>query len=444
PRWDDAFKYDPVKPVNSLKNVSQASTTWPDSHVNITFANETMHFAIDTTIDQQLTQTAACCPQSFCFNGTSCINSEVYRNNPKLPPIFMTYGETGYRCSQAGNWSVVSLKQDFYRNDTGYCTEDSECYADNRCFADGEWDLFDSVDRMCSNGAWTTRTKYLAASLLQFVDDNSLTDYSLYCDKLGDATDFAFDDPDSNYVVKDNKNFDDYVFQGSQYCYSGNCINNVCVLSYDDTVIMATSLNTAMNDTLYPFYEAFGFNTSTDKEVTDYDTGDSIELVFDSNRAGSLHYSSKKQVAYYTTDRSIIFDPSPLESFVSYLTSPVTSLINTIKSLFTPPATPEFTNTLDKVGDFDRVYFAQKGSKTIQGIQEKRYNDVTQVLESSLSITYSDFDSNITYAVLSRGEVGLDAQEDTATNTHTILGISSDPQLFNTVWPDLTAKVRIE
>lgn len=431
PAWKNAFQFSPTKPVDSAKT---NPTSWPDTHINTTYV-------LQQNINIGTLNASACCPGSFCFDGTTCVDSLNYTSDPKKPPIFMTYGETGYRCSAQGTWAVVSLKQDFNRNDSGYCTDPNECYAEGKCYSDGQWALFgpasNRVDRMCISGSWTTRTKYIAFALLQYVKDNNIPEYALYCDIRANALGETIQ-PD--FAVSAARKFNDYFFN-SVFCSAGRCANNFCVLQFGTTAIIGTSLNRLINDTSYPVYEAFGFNISKDK-VADLNTGNEITKIFESDESGVLSYSSTKQIIFYSADKNVApFNPTAFEILFDTLTSPIASIVNFIKSLI--QTTYAFTDTLDKIADFDKVYFAQSSGKAIVGIQETKYDSQRNSLQTFVSLNYTGFDTtfktNACDAVFAR----LPSAVCNVTDSVYIFDSSGTPNTYTNVWPDLTAKTRI-
>jgi hypothetical protein len=448
--WADAFVYSPTKPIDTLKELDLA---WP-----FTYYDSALYIP-----PPSISQVNLCCPNSFCFNGTSCEDSETYFNNPKKPPIYSTYGQTGFRCNSQGEWRVVSLKKDFFHEDDGYCTESNECYAEGQCFRNGEWKIFNGVDRMCIDGNWTTRVKYIAAALTNYTQDYKTfvgPDYSLYCDdvqkSLGDDSS-ALNYPITDLIPDSQKaSFNEYTGllgatdTGSSYCRDQNgndipCVNSFCVLSFGNTVILGTSLNRPINTSSFPFYEAFGFrdeDSQTEALIEKLDTGDNITRVFQSPESGKLFYSKNKQIVFYTVDSSLPDFKADLGSkMLSILTSPIQSIINVVKNFIKGPQ--EFSVVLDRTADFDKLYFNTKGSRSIAGVQETKFNDVEdiEIVQTALTINYTGFTSDICRAAIAQG-LGCNI---TATGDSLVYGVTDDITAgFDEIWPDLTAKVRID
>lgn len=432
--WKDAYMYDKNKPVDSLKNNSEINLNWPGNYVNTTYLALSQVNLDVTNLEKE-----SCCPASFCFNGTSCINSEMYdETHPKEPPIFMTYGETGYRCSN-GTWKVISLKKDYNQQDDGYCNEDTSCYADGLCYKNEEWNIFEGTDRMCINGNWTTRTKYIAYALLNYTETNNIVDYSLYCDKIENAvgetlTGNVEDQTNQlDFIVKDNKLFGDYLG-----LTSNAEMNNICVLRFslagNEQVMLGTSLNTPLDD--LTLYEAFGF-TQDENTSAEFETGNEIKAVYDSSKSGTLYYSPSKQVMFYSAN-SIVppFTATLGETILYKIQHPIIAIASFINGLF---GSDVQTDALNKAADFDKVYFMKKSGKTVTGIQETKYDESVKSLQTFVSMNYTGFTSDICKAA---GERGLNCDNSTVTSSY-IYGVFNSPNDLTDIWPDMTAKLRL-
>ncbi len=452
PLWENVSMYGAANPVNSTSSLTPG---WPFGYYNDTIyiipPNET------------ITQLDACCPGTFCFNGTTCEDSVVYEYNPQHPPVFSTYGQEGYRCSPSGNWNLVSLKYDYNQNGTGYCNDDSSCYANNECYASGNWSLFDGVDRMCDNGNWTTRTKYIAAALLNYTASYPLTitSYELFCDNWKNALDDNVFDLDYVVNLSDTSKpvFDSYFFSGnisgygpSPFCINNDCINDVCVLRFNDgsdRTILGTSLNLPINETTYPVYQAFGFDPTTSdcQNVVDgscsFNTGDSITRVLSSSKSGDLFYSGNKQVMFYSAQQGIeVFKAGLVDQIFNILQHPISTIVSLVQSV-AAPSNPAYNSldVLNKISDFDRVYFAKSSGKTINGIQETKYDNESNSLKTIISVTYSGFNENICQAVTQQNP-SVTCQN---SNGAQVVYYAADPGSpgLNELWQDLTSKIRI-
>ncbi|MFW5747001.1 MAG: hypothetical protein ACOCWQ_05640, partial [Nanoarchaeota archaeon] len=204
----------------------------------------------------------SCCPESYCWNGSVCI--EDMGNEPSLSPFMMneTTG-AGYRCVD-GSWQWSTKKYDWNHKEFGYCAEESSCFVrverpgdvvsaeDPLCVEDGYY----IGDYMCDAGVWRTRTQFLAGYLLTIAEDKSPTEYELFCDHFEKTL---------NYVgVSEGRSMADMLagkvadlkrYGGSDWVCDipstedvEECVNHFCVLTYDDKTVLATSLNQPLDE----------------------------------------------------------------------------------------------------------------------------------------------------------------------------------------------------
>lgn len=192
--------------------------------------------------DQRLftDSSSSCCPKDFCFDGKNCVESTLYEQNVLKEPMFLSFGNDGYRCvkqrDENGNiteeavWEFSKYKYDPYRLQSGYCPYDDMCFVTNQeeesddpfgnrwtdsqrdavfygCTYDknfvadsdissklkigdfderfyGENNLYNLnyVDFYCDKGNWTSRTKMLAQKMLE-IGNRSGKSFALFCDK---------------------------------------------------------------------------------------------------------------------------------------------------------------------------------------------------------------------------------------------------------------------
>jgi len=423
-KWEYAFKYGITNPINA--------------------ARDSLLLKSDPKYPAAKSRDNSCCPSSFCFNGTSCENSKDYTSNAKKPPIFKDYEQTGFRCSASGIWKEVSMRKDFFLNDTGYCNENSECYANNKCYPDGNWSIFKGIDRLCYNGDWTTRSKYIANALLRYTQRISVSpnDYTLYCDSLETALGEAASDISYSITSGEaGKSFGDFTPQ----------MNGLCILKYKklgegNKIIIGTALYKPISIN-YPVYEAFGFEESQCDLNFLAGTEDTVKRICSTSESGSLFYSKAKQVMFYSADSSVpIFSINPLQNFLNTITNPLTSIVNLVKKIIS--STPHDVEMVNNIKDFNKIFFLQKTSKSLTGIVETKVDQASGDLTTALSLNYTgftsiDFKSNLCAAVTA--SLTNSVCNTTKTTSSVVIFDSSDNQnAFDNIWPDLTAKLRVE
>lgn len=425
--WKYALQYGINYPVNAKKDTVELSK---DSKYSEYYTSP------------KIASTDGCCPSSFCFNGTGCENSRDYTIDAKKPPIFKAepFGQTGYRCSQTGEWKEVSLRKDYFFNDTGYCTEDTECYAKNKCYPDGNWSIF-GIDRLCYKGTWTTRSKYIAAALLTYTQRSYVSphDYTLYCDSLETALGEAASD--ISYTVKITQSNKEVKFSDFTPQMSG-----MCILKYDNKIIIGTALYKPI-DVNYPVYEAFGFEENECDPLfeDEFDiSSDSVIRICNSAESGALFYSPKKQVMFYSADSSVPnFDTTPMQDFINVLTSPLTVIVNFVKGLISD--TPQDVEMVDKIADFNKVFFLQRTTKSLNGIVETKIETkegiTTGKTMTALSLNYTGFSSDTLCSAIQASLTNSICEK--RGSSVTVFESNEDEEAFNNVWPDLTAKLRV-
>jgi opacity protein-like surface antigen len=181
----------------------------------------------------------------------------------------------------AAQWvGPLTLKQSWDRKESGFCPGPGMClvtaspdanedwngmpnkyFSDPpgpKCIDDGQYIL----DYFCEDGQWTTRTKLLGLSLLDFAQTKS-NNYVLFCDDYKNALN------QYQYIVGSGGNtklvedlFKDYRCEQPNSTTRTTCTNHFCVLKYRGGTAVATSLNTGVDDEDYSFL--FALNDSED------------------------------------------------------------------------------------------------------------------------------------------------------------------------------------
>lgn len=240
-------------------------------------------------------QQAECCKPNQCWNGETCVDSISDTLTLTEPEKIMNEYGDGFVCVD-GDWEWAYKKSTWLGDNVGYCMKNTQCLIDPEaelsltdtisptkydieglsglelphCIDDGEYYL----DHYCENGAWTSRTKYVALDLYNMYQGSS--GYTLYCD----SHDKVLNNVDY-YVPGSFSNVDEEYFEANQelgcYSYKGDvvpCINHMCVLvkegSAQDDVFLGMSLNvnpdslvTANAGVVTDLGEAFGATLST-------------------------------------------------------------------------------------------------------------------------------------------------------------------------------------
>ncbi|MEM3154657.1 MAG: hypothetical protein QW165_03785 [Candidatus Woesearchaeota archaeon] len=162
----------------------------------------------------------------------------------------------------AADWVEVSIRQDWDRKSTGFCKTTSQCLVSN-AFSDA-WDNFPDrywseqsnanrpkciengqfiEDNYCDMGSWSSRTRLVATQLLSLALNQSPNAFSIYCDSYPAVLNRYAYRTDYGPVISF---LDKFCLQpGNRFIR--NCVNNICVLRYGNTVAFGTALNTDIN-----------------------------------------------------------------------------------------------------------------------------------------------------------------------------------------------------
>ncbi|MBT4150599.1 hypothetical protein HOE52_01385, partial [Candidatus Woesearchaeota archaeon] len=294
---------------------------------------------------------AACCAENGCWNGFACVDEMSSLSNFYEP----TGENRNYRCVE-GDWVNVPANKDWIEDKAGFCQSKSQCFVLSEddggtsansassfteglfpnCIDSGEYIL----DNYCDSGVWTSRTKFIAESLLDVAGSD---DYSLYCTNYQDTL-LHFDGKENQIAgtnletVKKELEFGDAI-AGSQgekiirSCFSNikgqeadrligkeenSCINNVCVLKQGDKTIFGTTLNHPLDDPEKSFLIALGILPQKLTEICQ--TGEDFVLCDLSkvNQKGDLWYNKKLNAIIYSKD-GVNLKKSGLASFFSKL-----------------------------------------------------------------------------------------------------------------------------
>ncbi|MFC1728435.1 MopE-related protein [Nanoarchaeota archaeon] len=388
----------------------------------------------------------SCCPNTYCFNGT--LNGcEAPYIDPQKAPIGKDYGEPGYRCD-FGTWAWNVLKYDWTRAEKGYCLENTDCFGidDNdvaACFDAGSWLYAAGRDHYCENGNWTSRTKFIAAQLLDYASDTKPEDFSLYCDEYSKTLN-EYSEEYENIgeapvgVIDEESYLEGYAadpIEGEAIdvgCPDRKCVNNFCVLKIAETkVIAGTSLNRPIDETPLNFLKLFN-------KSSDYcDAVNSTEFI--ECGENKIYYLQDKQIALFSTAPFSI-NQSGFQKVTYFIKHPIESTLNFIRDVFRAPfdnTTKLAINYTETIADFDRLYVAVKDNKVVRGVVEIKY-DPNESIKEFMAINYTGFTADICDVVSTEPTIIC---ESNGTQTYIF---TEDKSKIDEYWDDLTGKIRLK
>lgn len=266
------------------------------------------------------------------------------------------------------------------------------CDSENACAdADGNCvSLVIDKDDYCENGYYTSRTKIVALALLDFVGTE---DFTLFCGDYRSAlNNFEYSVPsivhespncedlgsledDLNKVYFDNTLADS---PGRRECVtgcrdsSGNkipCVNNFCVLRYDDEgmnrVVVGTSLNQPINSDNYSILDIFGVARCNFPE------GSSENKFFpcDGRSVSKLWYNPKLNTVIYSQDPITIGVQDFGDAFMDFLSGIYYSMVG----FFTgnPPVAGDRFSFVKDVKKFSNLYVAKHRGMSVSALIEE-------------------------------------------------------------------------
>lgn len=459
---------------------------------------------------------ASCCPNDYCWNGKDCINSEIYMTNTTKLPLFLDNMEQGYRCiasDSAADWVYSEVKSTPYNLQNGYCPRSDMClvstsnintnYIEYGCVEDriftgndyvtnhsikkdefGEYPgLEQNVDFLCNNGSWTSRTKELALMLIK-IGENSTKPFVVFCDNPQNK---GINESSLNYYYNDySKILYNNLAQGSlfnNFCTliiddndgdESNCVNdnpNLCIsdtFSVDDTVIIASSLNTYLTksidgtsstpDVSEVMQTLFGHSclgiSASENFVKCSDNPTNQDNLYFNNNTWSFVYSKSDLLL---KDGILTVKLTVLESISEFFHDVYNFIINLISR--TDSGLRDLDPSIISEEDlFSKIYYAyNENGKTVEGVRQKKYTsnkidlvDYAKIRYYNISIctnTTTNFKLNLSTesqvyfnTIVENSNCNVSSD-----NTTTNLFISSVyPKNIDPIWYDLTSRLRIQ
>ncbi|MBR9683441.1 hypothetical protein GOV03_02785 [Candidatus Woesearchaeota archaeon] len=402
---------------------------------------------------------AACCQAEACWNGYVCVKdmSDLTYMAEKVDEDRL------YRCIK-GEWKYMPQQWDWNFVEDGFCSSKEQCfvmksndlpiadtpegfYEGNNpgCIDTGEF-IF---DHYCEEGTWTSRTKFLAASLLGIDKGDN---FVLYCSDPFSAL-VELTENDKGYLGIEETVPSDDIFgpQGGEYtgnCFDGPlpeglvtseeniCANNFCVLRFEDGGELKTAFATSLNND--EFLESLQIPMGSleeicpaaeDEELVECDL-DSIDL--------------DGQLWYLPELNSIIYG----EEGVDLGSGVVGSIIDWFADLFGIELEDAgFVSFIEDATTFRELYLLSKDGKSVKAMREIFPKKETLVAE------YEGFETPICDYVesievppeaqeeLLEGESGIhkmdcEVLEEGTTKVAVVAGLDF-------FWPQLTGKLRV-
>ncbi len=399
-------------------------------------------------VDTSEMQVTGCCASNQCWDGETC----------KPVGGFQRIDDTGFECQQPDPeqdalWEVVPIKYSWDLAMANICLEDSQCllhiqgnpdfngdgerwYQQSsdptiwpKCMNDSQYIL----DFRCENGDWTTRTKNIGLQLLQFAEDTSGNDYTLFCGSYEQVLN-QYQYTLQNVFVKD------YLIENCPL--SGSlvpCVNNLCVLKTSNSIGIGASLNTEVDNSQHSFLKAIGKNANLcNNKFDDTDT----------------EFVSCSQDVWYNPDlNSIIYLPGATTlstpDVSDLITDPTESITDYVMEKLHSPPTLSF-GYYPKTRLFNNLYLAQKGNRVIFGFKEDNLipeSEGNPIPIDYIGVRYTDniyLGSNPCLNLIKKFDSTARCENQTEIGFDVIAEhrAGAEPSPIVDVWPALTGKLR--
>ncbi|MBI2668786.1 hypothetical protein HYX14_03005 [Candidatus Woesearchaeota archaeon] len=418
---------------------------------------------------------ASCCPDNFCWNGFACAEDMSANTNifEELPD------KTRFRCIK-GEWRYLPLKYDWKGEKSGFCEIESQCFvlasseggdaaakaADAyqskgtfpTCINDREY-IF---DHYCDQGNWTSRTKFIAQSLLSSIGEN---EHIIYCAPYKQAfVEYGFDEKyiaGSLPAVSSQLPLLGETLSGGSAtktintCFNtpsslvpaeeNTCINAVCVAAYkkggQTRKILATSLNKATDDA-DSFLKALDLQPAKLNELC---PGEKLFNKCSGNigeNSGEIWYSEKLQGLAYSEESFDLVDPFQASAGFAGFFQSFLAFWNDFLGIEKPIKEQEF---LMQAANAHKFYLLKWGDKKVLAVQQ-----TVEGGKERIAAEYQGFTTPLCdYADQRERPIQPELLEEVTTGKEYQCSSDASKQRFATDenaefwWPQLTGSLRV-
>ena len=342
-----------------------------------------------------------CCPDSWCWNGTGCMNSDIWYNQPHEEPWVIPVNSTcGLRCingsinrseGNAADWTYSCLKDNWNQRLSGYCNFNDQCYVGDTampyCIGSGDYIKFEGEqpnihgNHFCLNGSWTTRTVMLGLEMFEFVSGESgraPERFSLFCDNISMAANLPYNP------------FTD--------------VEHLCVLQYFEgynepsegnrKVVMGAPLEDTM--TVSDIADEFGVSCSSVEEGEQYyECSGSGSKLWYNNGTNSIIYSKRESIG--------LGEKNWIEYAVDWATNPLGMLNDAFYDMFSERQEfVEFSTYSSLIANHSNVntyYMAKQNDLEVTAYIDTLYDNKSEELKDFMFLQYTGFENQICVSV---------------------------------------------
>ncbi len=345
---------------------------------------------------------SSCCRQNDCWSGSTCVP------RGDVSYLLQASGGRQYYVCNNGTWSQTSQQFDWLFDESGFCEDNSQCLLEtdplvgvsvsqdqniSKCKPSGWYSKLVSIpgisknysndvnDLYCESGQWTSRTSFIAQKMLQMPRN----DFTLVCGE-------------HNRVLVQGSYLDFVVPGGSSGEFTNaidkNIFNNLCILKYDDSVVVGSSSNEFGLSSSAPFHTDFensvvqAFNVEIDLS-TCLGSADKYQFRRCDSSSGWFYYNSLTQSFIYSPTNDALRQGIVIRLYDLFIT-PILQLFGVIqRGPLEVSSEPLRFSSL-----FNYLYYSQAGTKEILAVGEAKKSEALHVHEQ-ISASFINFDENI-------------------------------------------------
>jgi len=290
----------------------------------------------------------------------------------------------------AAQWyGPLALKHTWNKKGYGFCPEQSQCLVSSSPNANPDFDgdpskyftnppgphcIYDSqfiLDDYCENGKWTSRTKLVALTLLDFAKSKS-NNFVLFCDDYETAInqyEYMVGSGSDRILVEDMlKDYRCYQYNSSERTA---CTNNICVLKYPGGTAIGTSLNTLIDDSDYSFLRAMNSSTDACDNAIDSTSSNFVRCTGWS-KSGRAFYSPEINSFIYLSTDDTIPSAAYYSAFNSFFKNKFDSMEDYVDNHVNAPDASSLNFSFFKDSSkFNKIYYSQQLNKNIFAFLEQ-------------------------------------------------------------------------
>ena len=383
----------------------------------------------------------------FCNNKNQCL---VSREGESAVPS--EESESGFREVTAS---------DFYESISPICINNDEYI----------------FDHYCAQGNWTTRTKYLAGKLL---DETGSKDFTLYCapyrqallnygiqdSYLGGSSQNIIEEPSSGLLAEPQNEiiqtcFNNQISESFQRlipAQDNTCINNVCLIQFDEKTLFATTLNKDLTaeDSFLLALDPNQQQQIAAREICPIpeEEADSEEFFkcTESSLEGDLWYSPKLKMIIYSKE-GINLNPGTLAEFWENVKAWFASLFGQ------EPPVGVRVELFNELQNYNKLYASKNEDKEVHALRE--IVPSSNAKKELIVVEYENYNAPLCNYVDDLNKLnqaayesyGVEPLEGESGYTNLLCNINGNVQRVEGVaykegidylWPQLTSKLRME